>query len=101
MNRPQAQEKREEGEEDGRDFNNRRKREREIEALIGVFKRSDLLVSLRVKSLLNFDSKKEMKIRQKYMPTGASKSRRELEIFFVCSKLANLKVSSPADFESR
>ena len=53
MNRPQAQEKREEGEEDGRDFNNRRKRE--IEALIGVFKRSDLLVSLRVKSLLNFD----------------------------------------------
>ena len=33
-------------------------KEREIEALIGVFKRSDLLDSLRVKSLLNFDFKK-------------------------------------------
>ena len=81
MNRPQAQEKREEGEEDGRDFNNRRKRE--IEALIGVFKRSDLLVSLRVKSLLNFDSKKGDEISAKIYADWRVKVASGARDFFV------------------
>ena len=86
MNRPQAQEKREEGEEDGRDFNNRRKREREIEALIGVFKRSDLLVSLRVKSLLNFDFKKRRWKFGKNICRLARQSRVGSSRFFLCAR---------------